>query len=452
VGQACRVETLDPILSWSPGRRARRVEYSTWAGMIVTQYGRLPGGDAGGALSGGPARQSPALDQLQRYYGTGDSASEPGDFKPGNPTLTLTSAGARLPSARSPRSQDGERRVRHEQGGGAARPLRRARLLVLHAAALVRVRVPCAAPYAAPRPGRAAGQRSPCASVHGAAARGAAARGIASHQGGGRPRRPSGRALEPAAAPGPGGREPVVVDRDRDDQLRAAAARAWPAGRRVRGLAGRRAPGRARCTRRRERMGLRGGGPHSRGLRGLGSGSATSPDERCVSAEPLGESAVSRRAPQREHAGPGAAPHGRAPARRALRRAAAAAARGRGVVAAAGRAEQQRRDGGHRQLAPAALCAPAPACARCGVADAARTHRAHSYKDEGLAARAGWVPPSHSVLVVHDTMRVASDRPGFHRCCSRQRGVSGSVPLPPGCFCTASACRSVRPLARKETM
>jgi hypothetical protein len=60
------------------------VEYSTWAGMIVTQYGRLPGGgDAGGALSGGPARQSPAVDQLQRYYGTGDTASEPGDFKPG---------------------------------------------------------------------------------------------------------------------------------------------------------------------------------------------------------------------------------------------------------------------------------------------------------------------------------------------------------------------------------
>ena len=42
--------------------------------MIVTQYGRLPGGEAGAALSGGPARQSTAVDQLQRYYGTGDTA------------------------------------------------------------------------------------------------------------------------------------------------------------------------------------------------------------------------------------------------------------------------------------------------------------------------------------------------------------------------------------------
>lgn len=61
----------------------RRVEYSTWAGMIVTQYGRLPGNDAGAAITGGPPRQSTAVDQLQRYYGTGDTASEPGDFKPG---------------------------------------------------------------------------------------------------------------------------------------------------------------------------------------------------------------------------------------------------------------------------------------------------------------------------------------------------------------------------------
>ena len=60
-----------------------RVEYSTWAGMIVTQYGRLPGNDAGAAITGGPPRQSTAVDQLQRYYGTGDTASEPGDFKPG---------------------------------------------------------------------------------------------------------------------------------------------------------------------------------------------------------------------------------------------------------------------------------------------------------------------------------------------------------------------------------
>ena len=51
--------------------------------MIVTQYGRLPGNDAGAAITGGPPRQSTAVDQLQRYYGTGDTASEPGDFKPG---------------------------------------------------------------------------------------------------------------------------------------------------------------------------------------------------------------------------------------------------------------------------------------------------------------------------------------------------------------------------------
>ena len=51
--------------------------------MIVTQYGRLPGNNAGAAITGGPPRQSTAVDQLQRYYGTGDTASEPGDFKPG---------------------------------------------------------------------------------------------------------------------------------------------------------------------------------------------------------------------------------------------------------------------------------------------------------------------------------------------------------------------------------
>ena len=65
-----------------------RVEYSTWAGMIVTQYGRIPGGHrAGNAISfgGGDSspRHSPALDQLQRYYGTGDTSSEPGNFRPG---------------------------------------------------------------------------------------------------------------------------------------------------------------------------------------------------------------------------------------------------------------------------------------------------------------------------------------------------------------------------------
>ena len=66
-----------------------RVEYCTWAGMIVTQYGRFPGSHAvngvlyNGAQGGSPPRQSAALDQLQRYYGTGDTCSEPGDFKPG---------------------------------------------------------------------------------------------------------------------------------------------------------------------------------------------------------------------------------------------------------------------------------------------------------------------------------------------------------------------------------
>ena len=66
-----------------------RVEYCTWAGMIVTQYGRFPGSHAtngvlyNSAQGGSPPRQSAALDQLQRYYGTGDTCSEPGDFKPG---------------------------------------------------------------------------------------------------------------------------------------------------------------------------------------------------------------------------------------------------------------------------------------------------------------------------------------------------------------------------------
>ena len=74
-----------------------RVEYSTWAGMIVTQYGRIPGSmlangvhfngqpsaSGGGQQGGSPQRQSAALDELQRYYGTGDTASEPEDFRPG---------------------------------------------------------------------------------------------------------------------------------------------------------------------------------------------------------------------------------------------------------------------------------------------------------------------------------------------------------------------------------
>lgn len=79
-------------------RAGNRLEYSTWAGMIVTQYGRLHNGRhpqdprfvacrvEGGGIPG--ARASPALTDLQRYYGTGgtfgrDVSSEPGDFRPG---------------------------------------------------------------------------------------------------------------------------------------------------------------------------------------------------------------------------------------------------------------------------------------------------------------------------------------------------------------------------------
>ena len=81
-----------------------RVEYSTWAGMIVAQYGRFPGSQMGngvvynnGVQGGSPPRQSAALDQLQRYYGTGDTCSEPGDFKPGKPSpiSSLHSAASR---------------------------------------------------------------------------------------------------------------------------------------------------------------------------------------------------------------------------------------------------------------------------------------------------------------------------------------------------------------------
>ncbi|CAL8463425.1 g2959 [Coccomyxa elongata] len=68
------------------------VEYQTWAGMIVTQYGRIPGDQRSngirfggeGSHGGSPPRQSAALDKLQRYYGTGDTCSEPEDFKPGS--------------------------------------------------------------------------------------------------------------------------------------------------------------------------------------------------------------------------------------------------------------------------------------------------------------------------------------------------------------------------------
>ena len=31
-----------------------------------------------------PPKHSAALDQLQRYYGTGDTASEPSSFRPGD--------------------------------------------------------------------------------------------------------------------------------------------------------------------------------------------------------------------------------------------------------------------------------------------------------------------------------------------------------------------------------
>lgn len=83
-------------LRTSPGSRkriffARSLEYQTWAGMIVTQYGRIPGdlrtngiGFGGNGSHGdSPPRQSAALDKLQRYYGTGDTCSEPEDFRPG---------------------------------------------------------------------------------------------------------------------------------------------------------------------------------------------------------------------------------------------------------------------------------------------------------------------------------------------------------------------------------
>lgn len=72
------------------------MEYSTWAGMIVAQYGRFPGSQLGngivynnGAQGGSPPRQSAALHQLQRYYGTGDTCSEPGDFKPGKDIIPV---------------------------------------------------------------------------------------------------------------------------------------------------------------------------------------------------------------------------------------------------------------------------------------------------------------------------------------------------------------------------
>ena len=79
------------------GTALDRVQYSTWAGMIVTQYGRIesvsarleagpPGASSMRAFSPSaspPHGASAALHQLHRYYGTGETASEPGDFKPG---------------------------------------------------------------------------------------------------------------------------------------------------------------------------------------------------------------------------------------------------------------------------------------------------------------------------------------------------------------------------------
>ncbi|KAK9802986.1 hypothetical protein WJX73_004393 [Symbiochloris irregularis] len=57
-------------------------ECATWAGMIVSQFGRVSNGAHRQAMQG--FTPSAALDQLQQYYGTaGDTVSEPGDFKPG---------------------------------------------------------------------------------------------------------------------------------------------------------------------------------------------------------------------------------------------------------------------------------------------------------------------------------------------------------------------------------
>ncbi|KAK9815340.1 hypothetical protein WJX72_001978 [[Myrmecia] bisecta] len=56
-------------------------EYSTWAGMIVTQYGRLPGSHSRGRSDslfngGGHPQQSAALEQLRGYYGLGAASEE----------------------------------------------------------------------------------------------------------------------------------------------------------------------------------------------------------------------------------------------------------------------------------------------------------------------------------------------------------------------------------------
>ncbi|CAK0740559.1 hypothetical protein CVIRNUC_001259 [Coccomyxa viridis] len=96
------------------------MEYSTWAGMIVAQYGRFPGSHMGngivynnGAAGGSPSRQSAALDQLQRYYGTGDTCSEPGDFKPGSAAAGLARL-KRLSTGRSESIEIEMTEIEHE--------------------------------------------------------------------------------------------------------------------------------------------------------------------------------------------------------------------------------------------------------------------------------------------------------------------------------------------------
>lgn len=59
-----------------------REEYATWASMIVTQFGRLPGGAGGTAggipgFSSSPQRHiSPAMGHLQHYYQVNDPDGE----------------------------------------------------------------------------------------------------------------------------------------------------------------------------------------------------------------------------------------------------------------------------------------------------------------------------------------------------------------------------------------
>jgi len=58
---------------------AARPEYSTWAGMIVTHYGRLGTSDEGAAPSDSPYAhfsQTRAMQRLRGYYSTGPSRSQ----------------------------------------------------------------------------------------------------------------------------------------------------------------------------------------------------------------------------------------------------------------------------------------------------------------------------------------------------------------------------------------